>query len=611
MTVSSSYAPIAYVGNGVTTVFAVTWTFDDETDIVVTERVIATGVETIKTLTTDYSVSGGDGSTGSVTAVVAPASTVWWVISRDTARSQAVDYVANDPFPAETHEGAIDKVTRIAQELYAVLLRAIRFPGTDSTSLSAELPSSVDRASKLLGFDSSGEPVMLAQSQLDGPIPSEFILDLLDDQDQEEAIETLLNGHYYFPDGFVDSSLFFGTGGRDLAHTGGLEGYYNTAVGMRALTDITTGSYNTFMGFEAGERITTGPYNTGFGEATQIYNVTGQGNTTLGWKAKIGIPSSSGGVGDGEFNTIIGYSAGLNIDRADGNVIVGASAVDGTAPTGNNNVAVGRGAMGATGLTSAAENVVIGRDAGAALTTGNNNTFVGQQAGLSVATGNYNTLIGSSANAGAGVSNTVVISDGQGQSRFVADATSIRLFAADGSTVLATLTDAGLFTPRLGPKSYLVTHSSDTALATQAAGGTQIGSTLASIVIPASGYVRVTIVSISLNETENTSNATAAFGIDIGGTKVWVQSDAATGSSVFMSILVNQNVTGRLIGNGRDGGGSVASGVFDIAENAFPTGAQDVKFFMGDNVNSNAGEITVAGTTLTARIIIEIVPYAA
>lgn len=116
MTVSSAVAKKLYAGNGVTTAFATTFQFFDNTDIVVTEIVDATGVETVKTLTTHYTVSGGDGATGTVTMLTAPASGVTLVLEREVPYTQATDYISNDSFPADAHEQALDKLTMLTQQ---------------------------------------------------------------------------------------------------------------------------------------------------------------------------------------------------------------------------------------------------------------------------------------------------------------------------------------------------------------------------------------------------------------------------------------------------------------------------------------------------------------
>lgn len=118
MTVSTTVSKKVYAGNGVTTAFATTFQFFDNTDIVVTLVVDATGVETVQTLTTHYTVSGGDGSTGTVTMLAAPASGQTLVIDRAVPYTQGVDYINNDSFPADAHELALDRLTLLSQQAY-------------------------------------------------------------------------------------------------------------------------------------------------------------------------------------------------------------------------------------------------------------------------------------------------------------------------------------------------------------------------------------------------------------------------------------------------------------------------------------------------------------
>lgn len=117
MTISTTLSRITYAGNGITTSFAVPFSFFGASEIDVIECDLASGAEAFKTLTSDYSVAGGNGGGGSVTAVVAPASGKSWTIARRTSRTQLVDYTPNDPFPAETHERALDRLTALIQEL--------------------------------------------------------------------------------------------------------------------------------------------------------------------------------------------------------------------------------------------------------------------------------------------------------------------------------------------------------------------------------------------------------------------------------------------------------------------------------------------------------------
>lgn len=119
MTVSTSYAPLAFNGDGATTAFAVTWPFFAGT-LVVT-AIDGDGVETVKTITTHYTVSGGTDSdglpaTGTVTMLTAPASGTTLRITRSTPKTQAATWTNGGSFQAKTIESAFDKALLIAQE---------------------------------------------------------------------------------------------------------------------------------------------------------------------------------------------------------------------------------------------------------------------------------------------------------------------------------------------------------------------------------------------------------------------------------------------------------------------------------------------------------------
>ena len=171
MTVSSSTARVNYSGNGVTVAFAVPFYFLSNSHLAVTLR-SSTGVETPQVLNTDYTVTGAGVLTGgTVTMTVAPASGATLVIVRDVPFTQETDLQPNDRLPAETLEQSIDKLTMITQQIDEATDRTLKFPVTDSSSLSATIPSSTSRANKFLGFDSSGAPVATA-----GPtLPEGFV----------------------------------------------------------------------------------------------------------------------------------------------------------------------------------------------------------------------------------------------------------------------------------------------------------------------------------------------------------------------------------------------------------------------------------------------------
>jgi hypothetical protein len=155
MTISSTTNTVSYTGNGSTTAFAVPYVFfgtGTSSEIQVVEVVIATGVETVKSNGSDFTVSGGSGATGTVTAATAPASTVKWVINRATTQTQETDYVENDPFPAESHEEALDRLTAIDQEQQRALDRTAQLPDGYTGSFDPTLPVDIT-GSAVLAFN--------------------------------------------------------------------------------------------------------------------------------------------------------------------------------------------------------------------------------------------------------------------------------------------------------------------------------------------------------------------------------------------------------------------------------------------------------------------------
>jgi hypothetical protein len=159
MTVSTTTNRASYSGNGSTTAFAYGFKIFADADLTVIIRSSA-GVETTKTLTTHYTVSGaGTDSGGNVTFTTGnvPASGETVVILRKLTLTQGTDYVANDPFPAESHEDALDRLTMITQQLDEAVGRSLKVSQTNVIATSEFTTSSSDRANKLLSFDADGD----------------------------------------------------------------------------------------------------------------------------------------------------------------------------------------------------------------------------------------------------------------------------------------------------------------------------------------------------------------------------------------------------------------------------------------------------------------------
>ena len=159
MTVSSTTVKNSYSGNGSTTQFAYGYKIFADSDLIVIIR-SAAGTETVKTLTTHYTVAGaGDASGGSITFTTGntPASGETVVIIREVPQTQAIDYIANDPFPAESHEEGLDRGTMTTQQVQEELNRSIKLSRTNTMTSTEFTVGATDRANKILAFDSAGE----------------------------------------------------------------------------------------------------------------------------------------------------------------------------------------------------------------------------------------------------------------------------------------------------------------------------------------------------------------------------------------------------------------------------------------------------------------------
>ncbi len=122
MTLSTQNNKSEHLGNGVTTVFAYDFLVLDESHM----KVYVGGNLANPAI---YTVSGiGNPSGGDVTFVTAPLDQVTVVLYRDVPVTQSVDYQPYDPFPSETHEGALDKLTMICQQLTEGLSRTNQDP---------------------------------------------------------------------------------------------------------------------------------------------------------------------------------------------------------------------------------------------------------------------------------------------------------------------------------------------------------------------------------------------------------------------------------------------------------------------------------------------------
>ncbi len=155
MTISNTQVEESWSGDNSTLVFDIPFPFLSRSDLRAIRR-SATGQETPIVI---VSSTGGNGAPGTVTLaeVVGTGSTL--VIYRETSPTQETDYTPHDPFPAQSHERALDKAALLIQELQEQSRaggRFLQFPRAER-NVSGVLPRKVDRLGMALGFGPNGE----------------------------------------------------------------------------------------------------------------------------------------------------------------------------------------------------------------------------------------------------------------------------------------------------------------------------------------------------------------------------------------------------------------------------------------------------------------------
>lgn len=150
-----------YTATALQTVFAYTFRILANTEI----KVYDDGV--LQTLTTHYTVSGvGTAGGGNVTLVTGVTLNNVVILLRDTGEDQSTDYTASGPFPAVSHETALDKRAMKSQDLQEQLDRAFKFAIT-STLKNIDIPegsSATDRGGKVFAYNTAGDDVELIAS---------------------------------------------------------------------------------------------------------------------------------------------------------------------------------------------------------------------------------------------------------------------------------------------------------------------------------------------------------------------------------------------------------------------------------------------------------------
>ena len=211
--------------------------------------------------------------------------------------------------------------------------------------------------------------------------------------------------------GFATSSLnasstIFTFNGRSFivaSTTSGTNGA-NTALGLDALSNVTSGYQNTAVGYQALKANTIGVQGTAVGYLALAQQTSGNQNTAFGNQALAKLTNNFG-------NTAVGYMAlntiTSNIGTNNNNTALGDSALG--RATGGNNIGIGSQALFGFSATNYTGNnsIAIGNSAIVALSTGDNNTVIGNYALTNSRFATSTTIVGAQAGNGSIAANSV------------------------------------------------------------------------------------------------------------------------------------------------------------------------------------------------------------
>ncbi len=157
-TLSTTYAPVSFTGNGATE-FAFPYTFFAKSDLIV-HRVTAEGVSSVLVEGSGagkYTIYAANNDyTGGATVTTGSTYTDGQItIERFVPYGQQLS-INGDFVPAKPLEQQLDKLAAQTQQVKNEISRTITIPVTDDASISTELPNAAARASKLVGCDEVG-----------------------------------------------------------------------------------------------------------------------------------------------------------------------------------------------------------------------------------------------------------------------------------------------------------------------------------------------------------------------------------------------------------------------------------------------------------------------
>jgi hypothetical protein len=146
--ISDNSPRISYTATAGQTAFTVPFEFFDASDLNVYVN------DTLQTLTTHYSVTGGSGSTGSITLVTGATLNDVVVITRDVTLERVTDFPTSGPFQVASLNTELDKVVAMIADMKDLADRGLRLSDSD-TSATLVLANKDTRKGTVLAFNAT------------------------------------------------------------------------------------------------------------------------------------------------------------------------------------------------------------------------------------------------------------------------------------------------------------------------------------------------------------------------------------------------------------------------------------------------------------------------
>lgn len=145
-----------YVANGSQTVFSFDFVLFQPSELLVTVNGVAVASGVAVALLTD--------GTGTATFAAAPAAGAVVVLQRRVTIKRETDFQEGGELRAKTLNDEFDFQTAALQQVETAAARALQLPIDDADNAATVLPIAALRATKMLGFDSSGNPTLSNQT---------------------------------------------------------------------------------------------------------------------------------------------------------------------------------------------------------------------------------------------------------------------------------------------------------------------------------------------------------------------------------------------------------------------------------------------------------------